>query len=59
MVVMQERPRTRPKPKARVEMPERDMLPLGRTEGSRGFSGVGGGGLYGLPFGGGMGVVGL
>lgn len=44
MVVTQQRPRMRPRPKARVAMPERDMLPLGRMEGSRGFSaGVGGG----------------
>lgn len=57
MVSIEERPRTRPRPNARVEMPERDMLPLGRTEGSRGLSGVVGVGLYGLPFGGGTGVV--
>lgn len=44
MVVRQERPRTRPRPKARVAMPESDMEPFGRTEGSRGLSaGVGGG----------------
>jgi hypothetical protein len=59
MVSMEEMPRTRPRPNARVEMPERDMLPLGKTEGSRGLSGVVGVvGLYGLAFGGGgIGVV--
>lgn len=59
MVVMQERPRTRPRPKARVAMPERDMEPLGRKEGSRGFSAGVGGGLYGRPLGGGLGDGGL
>lgn len=35
MVVMEDVPRTMPRTNARIEMPESDMLPLGRKQGSR------------------------